>query len=310
MTKEEEAIDEFCRVHGQMVEMANRSPEDQREVVLFDRWSLKDMLAHLAAWNHVDAEHTERVRDGKEFEWISDWDSFNEREVSRRQHLSWGATMDELTSSADYVVRVFRDLPLAVWDKPCGPENKSTPRGWLEAEIRHYRDTHNPEVLRKLENNTKESMAIQPIQNKEQLLAAVRYVAEQTSRLAEKVIGKVFPIKIKSLTIFAHSEPEFELLTQVQAEMGKPHGYHNGPRVELYEPITVGGNKITHLRIRKPDPERPQVGCNDFETDYDAFKREYLAKHPGHLRLMKRPEYEMIEFSDPTFDVLAYVVSH
>lgn len=136
---------------------------------------------------------------------------------------------------------------------------------------------------------------------------AVRYVAEQTSALAEKITGKAFPIK--SLTIFAHSQEEYELLAKIQAEMGKPYNFNNGPRVELYNPIVVGSNSITHLRIRKPDPERPHVGCNDFETNYDAFKREYLIRYPGNLRLIKRPEYEMIEFSDPEFDVLAYVVS-
>src|SRR3989344_6857397 len=99
MSKEEETIEEFRRVHSRMMELANRFPKDQREAVLFDRWSLKDMVAHLVAWNHVDAEHTERVRDGKEFEWIADWDVFNDREVSKRKHLSWDAIMEELSSS-------------------------------------------------------------------------------------------------------------------------------------------------------------------------------------------------------------------
>jgi len=45
-----------------------------------------------------------------------------------------------------------------------------------------------------------------PIQNKEELIEAVKYVAMETSKLAEKIVGKVFPIK--SLTIFAHSQPE------------------------------------------------------------------------------------------------------
>ena len=145
------------------------------------------------------------------------------------------------------------------------------------------------------------------IQSKEELIEAVRYVANRTSELAKKVIGKELPIK--SLTIFAHSQPEFEGLTKLLNEMGKPYNYNNGPRVELNEPIIADKNQITHLRIRKPDPERPQVGCNDFETDYESFKNEYLSDHPKNLRLIKRPEYEMIEFRDPNFDVLAYVVS-
>jgi hypothetical protein len=91
--------------------------------------------------------------------------------------------------------------------------------------------------------------------------------------------------------------------------MGAPYNENNGPRVTLHEPIIVGSNTITHLRIRKPDLERPQVGCNDFDVEnYEAFKTEYLSKFPEHLFFIKRPEYEMIEFRHPDYDVLAYVI--
>lgn len=147
-----------------------------------------------------------------------------------------------------------------------------------------------------------------PIQNQEELMKAVKYIASKTSRMIKKIIGKTFPIK--SLTVFTHSQSEFELLDEILAKIGKPYNYNNGPRVELYEPIEVGGNYITHLRIRKPDSERPQVGCNDFETDYEAFKSEYLLKYTNNLNLIKRPEYEMIELRGKEYNVLAYVVSN
>ena len=146
-----------------------------------------------------------------------------------------------------------------------------------------------------------------PIQSKEALLKAVEYVATTTTELAKKVVGEIFPIQ--SLTIFSHDRLEYEILIKILADLGTPYDENNGPRMTLHQPIVVGNNTITHLRIRKPDPDRPQVGCNDFETDYDSFKNEYLAKHPDNLRLIKRPTYEMIEFSVPEFDVLAYVVS-
>ena len=146
-----------------------------------------------------------------------------------------------------------------------------------------------------------------PIQNKEQLIETVKYIATKTSRMAEKIIGKKLPIR--SLTVFSHSQLEYELLVKILAEMGAPYNENNGPRIALHEPIIVEQDRITHLRIRKPDPERPQVGCNDFETDYQSFKKEYLASHSGNLKLIERPTYEMIEFFDPEFDVLAYVVS-
>jgi hypothetical protein len=163
-----------------------------------------------------------------------------------------------------------------------------------------------------LERNIKSAMERRninkSIQNQKELIEAVKHVTSETTKMAQKIVGKTF--LIKSLTVFAHSQSEFKLLCEILAKIGKSYNYNNGPRVELYEPIEVGENRITHLRIRKPDPERPQVGCNDFETDYEAFKREHLSKHPNNLRLIKRPEYEMIEFHDPSFDVLAYMVSN
>lgn len=146
------------------------------------------------------------------------------------------------------------------------------------------------------------------IQNQKELMEAVKHVASETSKMAKKIVGKTFPIK--SLTVFTHSQPEFELLIEILAKIGKPYNYNNGPRVELYEPIEIGENHIIHLRIRKPDPERPQVGCNDFETDYRFFKSKYLLKYADNLSFIKRPEYEMIELHDKEFDVLAYVVSN
>lgn len=145
------------------------------------------------------------------------------------------------------------------------------------------------------------------IQTKDELIKTVEYIAEQSSKMAQRIIGRTFPIR--SLTVFSHSQGEFDFLCKTLQNIGKTYNYNNGPRVELFKPIEAGKNKITHLRIRKPDLERPQVGYNDFETDYETFKRKYLLEYPKHLALIVRPEYEMIELRCNEFDVLAYVVS-
>lgn len=147
-----------------------------------------------------------------------------------------------------------------------------------------------------------------PIQSKEQLLKVITYVAKRNSKLCKKIIGKT--LSIKSLTIFSHYPNEYEQLIKIALELGTKLKEHNGLYVTLNEPIKVGKHTITQLRIRQPDPYRMHVGCNDFEIrDYEDFKREYLNKYPNNLRAIKRPEFEMIEFFDPDFDTLAYVVS-
>lgn len=151
------------------------------------------------------------------------------------------------------------------------------------------------------------SYRFSPILSEERLIEAVKYVAMQTSILAEKIVGQSFPIV--SLTIFSHDQKEYDQLTQILNQLGSFYNENNGPRVTLYKSVEVGQNRITHLRIRKPDIERPQVGCNDFVVNYEDFKSKYLELHLENLKLIKRPEYEMIEIRHPDFDVLAYVVS-
>ena len=142
---------------------------------------------------------------------------------------------------------------------------------------------------------------------KEELQETVAYIVTEASALVHRILGKTFPIT--SLTVFAHSPEEYAMHVALLFELGSPFDEQNGPRVTLHEPMVVGRHRITHLRIRQPDPERPQVGCCDFDTDYEAFSESYLKQFPNNLTYIMRPGYEMIELHDPEFDVLAYVVS-
>lgn len=148
-----------------------------------------------------------------------------------------------------------------------------------------------------------------PISNKDNLLEVVNYIANKNIELCNNVLGK--KLQIDTLTIFTHYLDEFEKLKEVALMMGKLESESNGPYIKLNEPIEVSGNKIDLLRIRKPDPYRMQVGCNDFlVSNYEEFKNQFLAQKHRNLRLIKRDEYEMIEFFDPDYDTLAYIVSN
>ena len=148
-----------------------------------------------------------------------------------------------------------------------------------------------------------------PIKNETELKVAIAYVAEQTEKLALKITRKTY--SITSLTIFSHDENEYENLKKILFSWGGQIAENNGPYVKLRTTILLpNGDSLVKLRIRKPDIERPQVGCNDFKVEnYEVFKQEQLPSHSDNLKLIVRPEYEMVEFHDNTFDVLAYVVS-
>jgi hypothetical protein len=133
------------------------------------------------------------------------------------------------------------------------------------------------------------------------------HVAEKMGELCRKVIAVELPLK--SVTIFSHYEDEFKSLKEMLLEMGEKIGEENGPYVRLNQGISAAGNEIDLIRVRQPDPYRMQVGCGDFMVaDYKKFKKEFLVGHSKNLRVINRPAVEMIEFFDPDFDVLGYVV--
>lgn len=59
------------------------------------------------------------------------------------------------------------------------------------------------------------------------------------------------------------------------------------------------------IKVRKPDPTRPERGDCDYATaDYATLKRNVLGKRGYDL--IVRPEFEMIELVDPAFDARVY----
>ncbi len=148
-----------------------------------------------------------------------------------------------------------------------------------------------------------------PIHSQEELFEAIQYISSNITGLCKKITRNEY--LISSLTVFSHYPEEFEKLKRILLGLGKLDHENNGPFVRLYKPIQLPKNKLQLLRVRQPDPYRMQVGCGDFIVpDYEGFKKKYLEKTKNNLRLIKRLEYEMIEFFDPDYDVLAYVLSN
>ena len=75
----------------------------------------------------------------------------------------------------------------------------------------------------------------------------------------------------------------------------------------LNEAMETSAGKLSLIKVRLPDPARPQRGAPDFKiTNYEQFKEIYL-QSSGNFTLMIRKDYEMIEIKG--IDVLIYIPS-
>lgn len=117
-----------------------------------------------------------------------------------------------------------------------------------------------------------------------------------------KIAAPGFDLKIGYLTIFSHSNSQYEELIEELGKLGKRQEANNGYRFELFETLSLLNEDIKMVRIRKPDVHRPELGCCDLiYQDYGALRS--LALDRG-MDIIIRKDYEMIELS--TFDIPVY----
>ncbi len=134
-------------------------------------------------------------------------------------------------------------------------------------------------------------------------------------QLVEKIVKKANNLKNKHTSeknapvnyacIFAQSEEQYNNLIMIAKEIGNV--IKETPTGLLFhiQPLkTVSGN-LKLLKIRKPDPTRPEFGDADFTVgNYPEFKNKCLSK--TGFKLILRENFEMIELVDSKFNVRVY----
>jgi hypothetical protein len=133
----------------------------------------------------------------------------------------------------------------------------------------------------------------------------VRHALEALDRRAEH-----FGAELDYVAIFSKDDQEFDELVLCVEKLGTEVDYQmrkTGVTFHLAQPIMTEFGDLKLLKIRKPDPTRPQRGAPDFVIqNYDEFKQKYLYTS-GNFTLMFHTHTEMIELKG--VDVLVYLKS-
>ncbi len=154
-----------------------------------------------------------------------------------------------------------------------------------------------------------------PIENKEQLIEAIKYTHFASFSLCQKALGKYFPVA-GNIAIFCHYKKEFEFLKKLGEELTNPEDSFNGKYFRLYEPLVFAAQgdipetTYEYLYIRQPDRFRSQVGDIDFVINKDEYKKiQALPEVSGVEVFDTRPDLGMLELFNPEFDVLIYLTT-
>lgn len=105
--------------------------------------------------------------------------------------------------------------------------------------------------------------------------------------------------------IFSQSENEYEELRSIALKIGKV--IEETPSGPLYRisPIETVSGILQLLKIRRWDKTRLERGDADFTVkNFDYLKEKYLGKEG--FKLIQRENFEMVELTDPAFNVRVY----
>lgn len=132
----------------------------------------------------------------------------------------------------------------------------------------------------------------------------IDYIAHKCVELKNKYVEE--EMDIDYVCIFCQNKDEYNEFIKLAKSIGTiVDKTKTGPVFKFNNPPqTVAGNPKL-LKIRIPDPTRPQRGDVDFNSNYENFKKKYLDN--SRFKLVKSSDgFEMIELRDENYDVLVY----
>lgn len=139
--------------------------------------------------------------------------------------------------------------------------------------------------------------------NIEDLKNIIKDIIAQADDLKKTIV--TCPAPVNYACIFCQSEDEYSSFLDMAKQMGKViQDTKAGPVFQIESLPTVAGN-LRLLKIRKPDPTRPERGDADFTlSNYDEFKKEHI--NQKGFKLIDKGNFEMIEYKAPDSNVLVY----
>lgn len=145
-------IIDYQKARFSFIKLIDRFPKTKREELLFDEWSLKDMLVHLIGW----AEHQiEIIRYIKQAKTVPDdvgglKNSINTNLVAKRRGEGWSKVYKTFLNIGDELEKEYSGLTPELWKKEIWTGKGYTPCSYFQIEINHYQKTHGPQIQKVL----------------------------------------------------------------------------------------------------------------------------------------------------------------
>jgi hypothetical protein len=133
-----------------VTEAVSKIAKDKREAVLLGDWSLKDIVAHLSGWAKYQLEVIDAIAGSRVLPEPGNIDKFNKQSTEARTKLSWDKVYTEFLEVSQKLVNEYKKVKDDQWTKSLWKNKKTTLEKFINIEVRHYKNTHLPQILKLL----------------------------------------------------------------------------------------------------------------------------------------------------------------
>jgi hypothetical protein len=144
-----ELVSRFAQVRSDLLETVKDFPADRVEEVVFGKWDLKSVLAHVAGWDSYFTEIVRLMRAGEKIPYWGNIDKYNEASVEKRKGRTFDQVYDEFVRAGEAFIWEYGDLEKGLWNKRFWEQGSSTPAWVVEINVEHY-ESHMEKIKKKL----------------------------------------------------------------------------------------------------------------------------------------------------------------
>lgn len=135
-------VNKFKKISEELDDLIKKFPAERREEIVFDKWSLKNIVSHLNHWMLHDIDCLELLMQEKEPYWEPNVEDFNKKGVEERKGRSWESIYSEFQDLKERLVGLYLNLPTKLRDKKFWSNKSETPTEFLKEDINHWRNEH------------------------------------------------------------------------------------------------------------------------------------------------------------------------
>lgn len=143
----------FKNISEELESLILKFPDEKREEIIFDKWSLKNVVSHLNHWMIHDIDCLTSLLNGQIPFWEPDVEVFNARGVDQRKNLSWDEIFSEFVELKCKLIDVFEKVDEKMVNIKIWPDKNETAIKILDDDIYHFRYEHVTQLTDYLDKN-------------------------------------------------------------------------------------------------------------------------------------------------------------